>query len=442
MSQSGYSVSSPTFDITAIRFIKVNTGFAGQNNGTVIKTTNGGLNWFDPLHSPNGDINSIGFVNMNTGFLATSTGEIWKSTNHGVNWNLNFTNNSGLTGLYADSILGCYIVGSNGNILKTTNAGINWIKDSIGTYNLHCIKFTDSNSGWLCGSNGAAYKTTNRGINWISTSSFTSDEFLSMSFINANTGWMTSYTSRWIKTTDFGNSWVTGVFSGYYNLSIYFLNQDTGFYSRSFANWGNAVRQIYRTTDGMSWNQVYADYHTIGETNNFLSIYFKDNNIGFVTSKTGDMVCTISGGDSWFPIHFFNNPLLNVYFKGDDYGWIVGANGLILATQQVFVGIEKNSFGNVLSNYSLSQNYPNPFNPATKIKYEIEKNSFVNIKVYDILGKEIENLVNEKQNAGTYKVSFDGSNLPSGIYFYRIQVGNLDNSKQIYSETKKMILLK
>ena len=64
------------------------------------------------------------------------------------------------------------------------------------------------------------------------------------------------------------------------------------------------------------------------------------------------------------------------------------------------------------------------------------------LKIYDILGRNIKTLVNEKQNAGTYEVTFDGTGLLSGIYFYRIQVGNLDNSKQIYSETKKMILLK
>ncbi|HMS63672.1 MAG TPA: immune inhibitor A, partial [Ignavibacteria bacterium] len=91
------------------------------------------------------------------------------------------------------------------------------------------------------------------------------------------------------------------------------------------------------------------------------------------------------------------------------------------------------------SQYKLYQNYPNPFNPVTKINYDIpvEKNfnASVLIKVYDILGNEISTLVNEKQNAGSYSVDFDGSNYPSGVYYYNITLGS-------FTDTKKMILLK
>jgi hypothetical protein len=84
--------------------------------------------------------------------------------------------------------------------------------------------------------------------------------------------------------------------------------------------------------------------------------------------------------------------------------------------------------------FLLNQNYPNPFNPSTKISYSIPQSSFVTLKVYDILGKEIAALVNEEKQAGSYEINFDTKNLSSGIYFYRIQVGN-------YSDTKKFILL-
>jgi hypothetical protein len=85
--------------------------------------------------------------------------------------------------------------------------------------------------------------------------------------------------------------------------------------------------------------------------------------------------------------------------------------------------------------YQLSQNYPNPFNPETNIRYEIPKNGFVKLIVYNILGREVETLVNENQSAGAYEVSFDGSNLSSGPYFYKLQAGD-------FSETKKMLLIK
>lgn len=85
--------------------------------------------------------------------------------------------------------------------------------------------------------------------------------------------------------------------------------------------------------------------------------------------------------------------------------------------------------------FSLSQNYPNPFNPVTIIKYAVPKTSFVNITVYDLLGREIVKLINEEKPPGNYDVKFDGSNLASGIYFYRLNAGD-------FTQTKKLILLK
>jgi hypothetical protein len=85
--------------------------------------------------------------------------------------------------------------------------------------------------------------------------------------------------------------------------------------------------------------------------------------------------------------------------------------------------------------YSLEQNYPDPFNPSTKIAYSIPSLSFVKLKVYNELGKEIKTLVDEEEPAGNYLVEFDGANLPSGTYFYQLIANNI-------SETKKMILLK
>ena len=85
--------------------------------------------------------------------------------------------------------------------------------------------------------------------------------------------------------------------------------------------------------------------------------------------------------------------------------------------------------------YILMQNYPNPFNPSTTIRYSIPKESFVTIKVYDIIGREIATLVNERKAAGNYSVKFNAGNFPSGVYIYRIQSGG-------FTDTKKFILLK
>jgi hypothetical protein len=95
------------------------------------------------------------------------------------------------------------------------------------------------------------------------------------------------------------------------------------------------------------------------------------------------------------------------------------------------------AYNNIVSpkSYSLLQNYPNPFNPVTTIEYALPENSFVSIKVYDMLGKEVTTLLSKQQDAGTYVVEWNASQYSSGIYFYRINAGN-------FTETKKMILSK
>jgi len=90
---------------------------------------------------------------------------------------------------------------------------------------------------------------------------------------------------------------------------------------------------------------------------------------------------------------------------------------------------------NTNNEFSLENNYPNPFNPVTNIKYNIPQDLFVSLKVYDISGREVKSLVNEFKNAGNYIISFNASELASGIYFYRIQTGS-------FVQVKKMILVK
>jgi hypothetical protein len=95
--------------------------------------------------------------------------------------------------------------------------------------------------------------------------------------------------------------------------------------------------------------------------------------------------------------------------------------------------INENNF--IADDFRLYQNYPNPFNPSTNLEFGISKLGFVSFKVYDALGKEIAVLFNEIKPAGKYSIEFNGSNLSSGIYFYKLESGD-------FSETKRMILLK
>ena len=103
-------------------------------------------------------------------------------------------------------------------------------------------------------------------------------------------------------------------------------------------------------------------------------------------------------------------------------------------------GVRELGGNEIPGKFELYQNYPNPFNPTTKIKFDIplisnETLQNVRMVVYDILGKEVATLVNEKLKSGSYEVSFDGSNVSSGMYFYQLKTGN-------YVSTKKFVLVR
>ena len=91
--------------------------------------------------------------------------------------------------------------------------------------------------------------------------------------------------------------------------------------------------------------------------------------------------------------------------------------------------------GSIPERYSLEQNYPNPFNPSTKINFNLPKQSFVSLKIYDITGREVAKLLSSEINAGSYSVDFNGSQLSSGVYFYRLDAGE-------FVQTKRMMLIK
>jgi hypothetical protein len=165
------------------------------------------------------------------------------------------------------------------------------------------------------------------------------------------------------------------------------------------------------------------------------AIYFIDSNTGWVVGADGIILKTTNGGDNWIPqrsgtINYFES----VFFIDSNTGWAVGNDGTILKTNNGGVSfIKNNEF--IPTGFYLYQNFPNPFNPSTKIKYSIPQSSQVQIKIFDILGNEMETLVSEEKPSGTYELTWNASSLPSGVYFYRIQAGD-------FVETKKMVLMK
>lgn len=123
----------------------------------------------------------------------------------------------------------------------------------------------------------------------------------------------------------------------------------------------------------------------------------------------------------------------NVYVTGDSWGYGTNADYTTIKYSQL-MGIQPVS-NEIPAAFKLEQNYPNPFNPSTKIKFSIPKKSYVQIKVFDVLGRLKETLVNQELNPAVYEAEIDASNYSSGVYFYQILAGE-------FTQTKRMILIK
>ena len=238
------------------------------------------------------------------------------------------------------------------------------------------------------GGAGTILRTTNSGINWISQTSGTTDWLPDVFFTDVNNG--------------------TAV-GGYYGVST-----------------------ILRTTNGgTNWISQYS-----GTNERLYGVSFTDVNTGTAVGINGTILRTTNGGTNWIlQTSGTINHLKGVSFTDANNGTAVGQNGTILRTTKGGVFVNQIS-SKIPERISLYQNYPNPFNPTTKIRFGLKQSSNTKLIIYNILGKEITTLVNEKLNAGSYEVDWDGSNYPSGVYFYRLSAdGNV-------VDTRKMMLIK
>ena len=392
--------------LQSVNFVDENTGWVVGGIGPypviILKTTNGGSNWFNQFDSINNVLYSVQFINSDTGWAVGggSSSLILKTINGGMNW-FNPTSEifDYLTSvIFLDHNTGWAVVEySNGRIIKTTNGGENWVYQYYG-YTLHKVFFIDNNTGWAVGQegfNGYIIRTTNSGLNWSNQTIYNSTNLYSVYFINQFTGWAVGTgSSKIIKSTDGGISWLDQQYSGpsFVPNSVYFTDENNGWVAGGFEIHDFAT--IINTTNGGSnWVVQYRSYPN---NDSFNSIFFLNQNTGWVVGSKGKIMKTTNGGS-----------LVN-----------------ILETSHT-----------VSEFYLLEQNYPNPFNPVTKLEFGIPDLGFVSLRVFDGLGKEVAVLVNENLSPGSYKTEFNGANYPSGIYYYKLEAGS-------YRDVKKMILLK
>jgi hypothetical protein len=257
---------------------------------------------------------------------------------------------------------------------------------------LRSVQFIDNNQGWIAGFGGTILHSINGGINWEAQNSSTTMDLYELSFINNMDGWAVGNNGTIIHTINGGVPIELVSFSAIVDVNNVTLSWITA------SELNNSGFEIQRKN--------------LIEYNDWQKIAFIEGKGTATASQYYTFVDeNVTNGSNQYRL------------KQLDYDGTFEYSNIIQA--EVGSPIE----------ISLEQNYPNPFNPTTTIKYQIPERSFVTIKVYDVLGNEIETLVNEEKPAGSYEIEFNGTGLPSGTYFYQLQAGS-------FVETKKMVLMK
>ena len=380
-----------TANLYCIKFINKNTGWS-CGEGMLLKTTNSGANWNIVALPVNKPLQRVFPLDSNVVYVVGMFETIIKTTNGGINWQVIrdgvVPQNSYLCCHFINKNTGWISGGGEQKILKTTNGGVSFDSIVTNTYGfIEDIYFRDSLTGLYCDNNGAVRKTTNGGYNWFSINIPVGAYyyfFRNFSFINNQTGWIVNDVRKVYKTTDFGSNWdsISNIPNGSYGIhNIFFSSVNTGW----------AVGEGY--------------------------LIFKSTNSGY----------------NWFSQP--GNGGHSIFFANDSVGWEVANLGKIFHTTNSGGLVWISSISESVEYFSLNQNYPNPFNASTNISYDIPKDVFVTIKIYEISGREIKTLVNEYIRAGRYIIGFNASGLSSGIYFCKIIAGN-------YIETKRMVLIK
>jgi subtilisin family serine protease/photosystem II stability/assembly factor-like uncharacterized protein len=381
-----------------------------------------------------------------------------------------------------------YGTDSSGEVLRTTDGGDNWVivKNGFGQWS-RWVFALDSLTAWLNVEGGKIYKTVDGGASW-TQQKYPEPQayyFCGFWFFDEANGYALGNPQSsgrkliMLRTTDGGATWT------------HFSNEPIApseYYMENLAVWctdtqhiwfGSADSRVWRTTNGgETWL-----FTTIG-TSGVSGLAMRDDSVGVLCAGGGFepeiFARTTNGGATWQPqpspiaggglaaamlpgsreawiagshavayspdegttwtlqpTDAFSIYVNAISFCDPENGWAVTDQGEILRYQvrNVVSGVRLQPDKNLPFRAILDQNYPNPFNPRTKIRFQVPGVSLVKLTVYDVLGREVVTLVNERRVAGAYEESFDGSRLASGVYFYRIQAGD-------FVSTKKFVLLK
>ena len=402
-------------------FINPDTGWIVNGNGQIYKTVDGGGAWRLQFVSGTAHFRSVGFLNELEGwagnvgvgeFGATDPNVFYRTRNGGQSWQafsqFHGPAPAGVCGMHVvnDSTI-CAVGRVRGPsfFVRTTDGGATWTSKDMREYaaGLIDVYFVHPDTGFAVGlsnvvhdlSSGVVLFTSDGGKSWTRrlTTARMGEWCWKISFPSRKTAYVslqrnTQSPIYFLKTSDGGNTWQEKLFS-----SSYYFVQGIGFISES-VGWagGNSSFPTYETRDGGE------TWHSAGFGTRVNRFRFLNDSLGYAVGQT---------------VYKFSQP---------------GATGV------------QERPGERPGQFHLSQNYPNPFNPSTTIRFELRERLMVSLRVYDINGREVKQVLHRVCEAGANVVEWDGTDargdaVRSGTYIYILEAGEL-------LETRKMVLMR
>lgn len=410
--------------------------FAGTFGGGVFLSTNNGKDWtqastgLTDLGIQSLTVSSGSIVAGTYGegaFLSSDNGNSWGTSDNGFTLPFTYVNSLVISGT---NLLAATL---NGIFLSTDN-GAHWnlVGSDLISGSVPSLAISNGNL-FACSNTDHIYRSTDNGQSWTAASSgFVNppgSEIISSvaCLASSRSGLLAGSTGRGVfLSTDSGASWNavnTGLTGGYVTALV---ANDSSVLAGS---WG-----VFLSTDGgVHWNA--ADSGLPSPYPGINCFEFFGSNV-FAGTDGGGIFLSTDRGLSWAAVNMGleGARVLSIAVSGKDL--LAGTeSGLWKRPLSEMITAVETRSNPIPSAFSLMQNYPNPFNPSTIISYHLATNANVVLRIFDVLGRQVGTLVNERQRAGDHSVKFDGGALPSGVYFYKLETG-------VYHDTKKLLMLK
>lgn len=396
----------------------------------------------DPTTEPEDDYNWVYLNNFAMGqiiwtmvadnsgniYAGTLGGNIYRSFDNGETWShINTDMFVGAIWTIAFDGFGGIYAGTESGIYKSSDNGATWILAGLTGKDIRTIVVDGSNYLYAGTWGYGVYKSMDMGFNWaLANNGLTSYAAVNSMIINSGSDiFVATFGDGVWKSSNGGNSW-SKLNVGYNFIWTLGINSTDALFAGSYGN------GLYRSLDdGQTWNKV------TGLTANYIySISIDGDDNIYVSSWVSGVSASSDGGDTWTSFGMTGlgvssiamGPSSSVLFAGTSDG------KLYMKSDRAVTGIEDGAEG-LPTEFKLFQNYPNPFNPACIIKFDIADRGAYQLRIFDILGREVALLLNKEFEPGRYNINFNASGLVSGVYIYQLIGPN-------HKSAKKMLLLR